>query len=362
MDRSFPTFRRLFADDWRLLGWWPWYTTAAQQRSLLRVIAVGVEENLSLIPLLESWADDEHGIQRVRLRRLIRLLQQGRTLPDAIEAVPSILREEDVLAVRFDAQSGTRTDAIRQALAEQDTTIAATAVRIFRPIVYFCVVLPVGLLITAFIQTKILPVLQNIFAEFETSSPRALQWSADWSNFFANGGWLVLLAAILGCLFLLFTRKGRQVRRSLFGRMLRPQRRWHVADVLQKIALASRAGRPVAGALSTLARYHFDPLVRQELLFVRNEMEQGADIWNSMATVGMLTTADVRALQTAERIGNGSWVLNELAEVKKRRTSRSYLNWSELVLPALVLLMALFVLFQALTVFEPLTKLIQDLA
>src|SRR5205085_2177579 len=39
MDLSFPTFRRL------MLPWGPWYTTAAQSHSLLRLIAISSEQN-----------------------------------------------------------------------------------------------------------------------------------------------------------------------------------------------------------------------------------------------------------------------------------------------------------------------------
>ena len=360
MDLSFPTFRSVLYSG--TLGAWRWYTTSAQRQSLLRVLAVAVEENLSLIPLLENWAADERGWQRSRVRRVVSLLNQGRTLPDALEAVPGILREEDVLAIRFDAQTGTRTAAIRSSLVQQQSLDQATKVRLLRPVVYFCAILPIAAILVAFLQTKILPMLQKIFAEFSAEPPAAMQLSNELSRGFAQGGWLIVIAAFGVLIFLFSTRAGRSLRRAALGRLVRPTRQWHVADVLQKISLASSAGRPVAGALSTLARYHFDPLVRQELLFVRNEMEQGADLWNSMSTVGMLTAAEVRALRSGERIGNLPWVLSQLAEVKRRKTSRRLQRWSELVLPALVLLMAAFVLLQALTVFEPLTQLIRGLA
>jgi type II secretory pathway component PulF len=128
------------------------------------------------------------------------------------------------------------------------------------------------------------------------------------------------------------------------------------------IAIASNAGRPLAGALSTLARYHFDPALRSKLLFVRNEMEQGADLWQSLRAVDVITDADTRALDLAERLGNRSWVLTQLAHAKNRRAMRRLDHVSQLLLPVVVLLMGLFVLFQAMAVLTPLTHLIQGLA
>ena len=128
------------------------------------------------------------------------------------------------------------------------------------------------------------------------------------------------------------------------------------------IAIASNAGRPMAGALSTLARYHFDSTLRNKLSFVRNEMEQGANLWQSMSAVDLLTDADVRALNLAERLGNRTWVLTQLANAKNRRAIRRLDYASQLVLPAVVLLMGLFVLFQALALFTPLTNIIRGFA
>ena len=362
MDLSFSTFRNLLSSHGPLLVWWPPFTTASQRQALLRLIAVGIEQNLSLIPLLEGWAEDERGLQRWRMHRLLSQLYQGRTLPDAVEAVPGLLREEDVLAIRFDAQSGTRTAAIRDALQPQSALRHSTNMRVYSPIVYCCVIIPIALLIISFLRIKILPVVKKIFAEFGMDLPLAIQWSSDLGSSFAQGGWLVMLGLLIALILLFSTKTGRKLRRTFFGKIFRPMGEWHSADVLQKIALATRAGLPVAGPLSTLARYHFDPLIRQDLLFVRNEMEQGADIWDSMLAVGILNRADVRAVRSGERIGNQAWVLSQLAQVKQKRTSRRFRRWSEFVLPAIVILLAGFVLLQALTIFQPLTQLIFNLA
>ena len=135
---------------------WPWRTTAAQSRSLLRLIAVATEERLPLSPLLEAWAADERGVQRGRVARLARLLKAGRPLPEAVEEVPGALRDEDVLAIRFGVQSGTLAGAVRDSLDEsmrgKDETRQAP-----NALIYFCAVLAIGSSIIAFLHIKILP-------------------------------------------------------------------------------------------------------------------------------------------------------------------------------------------------------------
>jgi type II secretory pathway component PulF len=110
-----------------------------------------------------------------------------------------------------------------------------------------------------------------------------------------------------------------------------------------------------------LARYHFDPAIRRDLLFVRNEVEQGADVWHSLTAAGLLTKPEAHALRISEQANNRPWVLRQLVGVKRRRTMRSLDRASEFVLPAIVLGMAGLVLFQALTILDPLRRLIEGL-
>jgi type II secretory pathway component PulF len=363
MDSWFPTFRKLadFRIELGLPSWWPPYSTFVQRQSLLRLIAVAIEDNLPLAALLRQWADDERGVQRYRLLRLVRLLNSGRSLPDALEEVPGVLRDEDVLAIRFDAQSGTRTAAVREILDESRAAAASPDVRLRKTFAYFAVVLPIALLLVAFTHVKILPVIHHMLAEFGVQRPRVLYWSVRLDEAFLRYWWLGAVAALALLWSIFSTRAGRFVRYSIVNRLVRPLRELHSAEVLQKLGVAMNAGRPIPGTLSTLARYHFDPAVRHKLLFVRNEVEQGEDVWRSLSSIGMLAPAELRLLQAAERVGNRPWALTQLVGVKRRRTMWR-LEWmSELLFPALVLLLGAFVLFQAFTVFAPLVQLIEGL-
>jgi type II secretory pathway component PulF len=363
MDSWFPTFQRLaqVRVELPLPTLTPLRSTAGQRRSLLRLIAIAMEENLPLAPLIEQWAADERGRQRYRLRRLAKLLQGGRSLSDAVEEIPGVLSDEEVLAIRFDAQSGTRTAAIRAMLAESPLDSASPRARARQILVYFCTVVPIAFVIITFLQLRIFPVFQKMLAEFGMPQPEVIGWSIRLSNTLLSYWWLVGMVIFFVLWTSFSTRAGRFVRYSIMNRLIQPLRELHAAEVLQKLAVALQAGRPIPGALSTLARYHFDPAVRHQLLFVRNEVEQGEDVWRSLGTVGLLAPADVRLLEAAERVGNRPWALAQVVGVKRRRTLRWLETISELLLPVLVLLMGAFVMFQSLTIFQPLVTLIEGL-
>ncbi len=318
------------------------------------MIAFGTEQQLPLAPLLMAWSQDERGVQRRRVRRLAQLLDSGVPLPAAVEEVSSALRDADVLAIRFGAQSGT----LRASLDE--------AIQDYRPVNpwgkgtvgYLVLVSLLFFLLSLFIYAKIVPTMLDILEDYGLPVTHSLQWAISFGNF-TNQFWWLFVLLISAALYATFSaRPGRMFRQSFLGRLFRPLWTLRTADVLQKLSVAAEAGRPVAGSISTLARYHFDPAVRRKLLFVRNEMEQGATPWHSMAAVGILTPADEALLASADLVGNRPWALEQLAAAKKRRTWRRLNRAGDLLLPVMVGLFGLFVLLQALAILTPVIYII----
>ena len=362
MDFSFPTFRKILKPrdprQTRSAFLWPWYTTDRQHRDLLRIIAVAIADKLPLVPLLESWSADERGMQQHRIRRLTRLLKEGIPLADAVEQVTGVLRDEGILAIRFGSQSGTLAASLRARLEQTETTGVSPFHAVRRSLIYASTMMLIGLLAVLFTRIKITPAFAQIFNDFSESPPPALQNSMLVVDTIGTYWWLVALFA-LALLWLAFSSgSGQLVRRTILGRLFRPLADLRAADLLQKLSIANEAGRPIPGALSTLARYHFDPVIRHKLLFVRNEVEQGADAWQSMAIVGLLTPPEKRVLLAADRIGNRPWALAQLAIGKRRKTMLRLERLSDLLLPILVALMGVFVLIQSLTLFLPMVQLI----
>jgi type II secretory pathway component PulF len=358
MDTWFPTFRRWLDTSIPLPEIWPRRATWAQHKSLLRLLVAATEENLPLSPLVVAWAEDESSSQRRRILRLASLLRAGTPLADAVEEVRGVLGDEDILAIRFGAQSGTLAAAMRERLEESVPMTSNISPRLRQMMMYFGAMLVMGTFIVTFVQIKIVPEFEKIVQDFDLPVPETLRWSALFSRFIADY-WYVFLLALMAVYWLAFSSwPGRGLRRAILTRVIRPLRELHTADVLEKLGVAIDAGRPISGALSTLARYHFDPSLRHQLLYVRNEVEQGVDVWRSMATIGLLSAPEARVLETADRVGNRPWALRQIAQLKKQRTMRRLGRLSELALPAVILLFGSYVLFQALGVFEFLTDVV----
>ena len=113
----------------------------------------------------------------------------------------------------------------------------------------------------------------------------------------------------------------------------------------------------MTGALSTLARYHFDKGYRQKLLFIRNEVEHGADVWQCFADAKVLSPAESDALRQSPTSQSQAWTLRQFAEMKEAATQNRIDQALVFARPIVVLLQAAFVLWIATGVLQILTQL-----
>jgi type II secretory pathway component PulF len=134
------------------------------------------------------------------------------------------------------------------------------------------------------------------------------------------------------------------------------------AELLRLLAIAVEAGRPVPAAISSLARYHFDKSVRDKLLFARNEMEQGADVWQSLADAQLITPQESNALAQASSARSRVWMMRRLALWKQDTIARRNETVVAFAQPLVTLIFAGVVLLIGTAIFGVLSRLIQVLA
>lgn len=346
----------------RLAPWWPADSLDARQQSLAHVLRGATHGQVAASSLIAGLATEHRWLARRRLNRLAQRLNMGMPLADALEQTPGALADEGVLAIRFGSQLGILPAALDSLVRDDDATGVRIRARIRRSAWYFGSVLMLGTLIVSFILIKIVPTFQEIYGDFELEVPRALRTLVGVGNF-ASSYLIMPILIVLALAWIVSVSPPRwYVSRLLSARILRPVAQLRSADLLELLALASRAGRPLAGAISTLARYHFDAPMRRKLLFARNEIEQGADLWESLAMVRLITLAEARVLKLDAPVAVPDWTMDQLARAKRTRVAGRIdmlLDWLE---PACIVLLAGGVLLVALAIMTPLTQMIQALS
>lgn len=365
----FPTFVRWLTTvrvvtpaRWRIAPWWRLDTWATQQRTLLRMLSTAVANHLALAPMVAELAEDHRGPFRWKLNRLAKQLAAGTSLADAVEHTPGVLSTEQTLAVRFGAQSGTLPEVLTSLIGQEGIATSRISCRVQQAANYFAGVVFVMTLVVSFLMIKILPEFSKMFAEFGLEPTTALDALLACGTFLSQF-WYLFALLLLAAWWFFYSQTGwRYFHRTWLPRFSRLANRLIGADLLGMLALAKQQGRPLAGAISTLARYHYNQRVRTQLLYVRNEIEQGAEVWPSMTRAGLISAAESNALLTAPDEAARLWSMQQLADLRRRRVAERLEMLIDLLHPCVVLLLAGLVLFVAFATLGPLTYLIRSLA
>lgn len=372
--RSFPTFARWFRRlggpprlqwepwrSWRMNSWLPRDDEAGQQWAFLRLLAVAADQKLPWAPLVASWADDHSGRRRRRLFRLARRLEEATPLADALEQTPGALSADATLAVRFGMQSGMLAETLRSTAARERGVQNLIATRWRRMFYYLGVLILIGAAFGAFITHKIFPSFIQIYADFQIRLPTLFNLWLAAVNFAETYVLLVPVLLVLFAALYYSPRVEQTVRRIWLPRVSRSAASLGVAQLLELLAVAIRTGRPLQGAVSTLARYHDDPRIRRKLLYIRNEVEQGANLWATAARSGLLSRAEVEAIEKSATAAGRAWAMERLAATRRVRVAERLETMLDMLHPAAVLLVAAFVLTMALATLLPLIELIHSL-
>lgn len=386
-DNWFPTFRRWFENPnwrpnrdafpslakwlelrgptWRVSTWWPGESLPAKQRSLLHLLRVAHRQRLELAPLVENLAIEHRGLFRRSLRRLAKRLASGTALVDALEQTPDVLDDSSVLAIRFATQSGTLSETYDQLLQVPMFDLTPQQ-RGLRQLVFYWLIPSIALgSIIFFVMLIIAPTFSKIADEFGMADALIPGPFHFMHHFFqaVSRWWVLWLLAALVLAWLIFGGGPRRFfRRALATRFFRPVAQLRSVELFRLFATAVDAGRPLPGALSTLARYHFDRQLRLKLLYARNEVEQGVDVWTSLADAKLLTPSESQALARASSNEIRSWMLRRLASWKLAVLHRRMATLFSYLHPVIVLLFGSVVLMICLAIFGFLTFLISSLS
>lgn len=335
------------------------------QRALLRILAVAHHERLQPALLVANLAQEHVGSNRRVLKRLSRRLKDGLPLVAAIEQTPDALSDSQVLAIRFGTQSGTL-GAVYQELLSQDGDTVHSAERSLRQTsIYLGAMLMILTIAFSFWLLSLLPMFEKVLslgqsrlAPLSPGFPLQFmfslrEWVGDWAALAPFGVAILLL--------LVWLLPIRRWLRRVFDSRIGWINQVRSAELLRMLALSIESGRPLAGALSTLARYHFDPGVRARLLLARNEVEQGAGVWESLRDARVITAVQTEALATSTSSESQVWLLRSLSDQKQERAQASAQAAARRLQTAVILAIAALVLLLSLVCFQSLNHFITQL-
>jgi type II secretory pathway component PulF len=331
---------------------------AVQKRSLFGALALAVDKQMPLPPVALAFADERHGGFGSKARALAERLKTGVPLIEAIKKSRGALPAEAAMAARVGAESGDLSGALEATSfgSRFDRTLLQTVIsRLFY-------ILPAVLLFTLFMTIKIAPSYVKIFDDFDTALPPiTIAVLRPTSSSFAGFACFLLIVAMFVLSIWAWCEWRGWISPTLPGskRIIK----WvDMGVVLRVLALAARRNCPLPQMLDALADSHPKRWMRRRLRAVVTEIKEGCAWQKSLQIERLIGPADRAILAAAQRCGNLSWALDEMADSYQRKANYRLQALGQVVLPLFMLPLGLLVCVLAVAYFAPLTKLIEDLS
>jgi general secretion pathway protein F len=334
-----------------------------RQHALLWLLAVSAEKSIPLVPLVEAFARECGGRFSRRLTELAELLTSGMLLPFALVKVPRLLPLNVLPLIQVGYESGALASALRH---------AAPAQRLHKPAVdgligrflYLCGVLCIGAVVITFLMLKIVPQFIKIFKDFDAKLPLLTRLIINVTDGLAPLALLIIgmlpLAALAVLIYAMLRSTGR-IMWDLPG-MGRLTRRADTALIFESLALATEHQQPLPKAIECLAVSYPKEPVRRLIRAALADINAGRDWCESLLARGLIRPADQGVLQAAERVGNLTWALREMADSNRRRMAYRLYAAVQLLYPVVILMLGALVMCVVVGLFLPMIALIQKMA
>lgn len=334
---------------------------AMQRAALLRMLSRATAQGIPAEPVLSAMClDRTHGIGR-SVQAALGEMQGGATLGDALARGGLVNRKVvTMLRAGSDAQALAATlDEVARLHAPRENQS-----RFLVSISYLATIVIFTLSSLDFMLYRLVNGMSRVIEEFDVEPRPAFQFiqnglgsSFSLDLFFTIQS--LMWVTMLGILAYFF-------RREAWGRMWEPppwgrlRRRWNMSLVMKTLAIVAEAGKPLVGALTTLAQGFPKKSFRRRLRDVRDQVEVGASLADCLSEQGLVRRDEGALLQSAERVGNLPWALREIANGIERRMQLRMQAVVQFLTPLLVVALGVAVAWVVVTFLYPMVQFIQS--
>ena len=291
-------------------------------------------------------------------------VMEGRSLSDAMAKQPHVFTDLYVNMVRAGEQSGALEDVLRR-LAIHHERFAEVQSKFTAALIYPIIVACVGIGIVIFFMAFMLPKFLTIFEGFKVPLPMATQILVGISHLFGGYWWLMLLvAAVFGVLFKRYqaTPDGRRnidhwkMNAPVLGRVVKLNL---FAQFARTLATLLVNGVPVLNALQITERVIPNCIVREAIARTREEVTDGKTIAQPLARSKLFPQLMIDLLKIGEETGDVPGALANVADTYENELSIALRVMTNLIEPALIIVMAVgvgFLLFSVLSAMFAITS------
>lgn len=343
----------------------PVVTLKAKQLALFcRQFAIMLSTGVSLVKALEVLEGQAEDRAFARILQEVRLdVASGTGLTKALEKQRGIFPHVFIHLVEAGEISGALPEVLdRLALYyEREDEIRK---KVSEALMYPAIIGSVSFVMVIILLFVVLPMLVNNFASFEVETP-AITLAVLSVRGWIMQRWYVVLGTLLGLTllyrYMVRTKPGRLLRDSFLLKL-------PVVGELQKMVIFSRFCRTLALLLNSgiamiptlqiLERLMDNLVVKRAVGRATQGVERGEGLSPSLGQHKVFPTMLVQMVAVGEETGNLETVLVQLANYYDREVNFTIATFTKLLEPAIMLVLAVVVLFILISVYLPMMQMV----
>ena len=338
-----------------------------RQASLLMLLAGGVGHGDTLLQSLRAHEQESKSIWASKIGQLRMLLEQGHSLSGAVSIISELLPDQTVTAIRVTEGTGALADVLMdeaRRLHEQSRATILPAGTLEQNLVWAAALLMSMSWILIYLMVFIVPKFKVIFFGFGVDlPPSTMKMIALTDN--AVSYWYVFALPVTATTFVFFWMLYSSLRKKLthgYPRFAEYWPRYWLPGVLRTLSLSVASGQSLGRALDCVMQDLPPGRSAKVVSAVRHRVHGGEDAVVAMQSVGLLRKSEAAFLNSSLKTHHLDWGLRHLADSVERRRRNLFRRLSQLIGPAVVLLVGSIVLFFAVAFFEPLITVLDSLS
>jgi protein transport protein HofC len=301
---------------------------------------------------------------------LIELLQQGFSLTKALRTYPDLVSQEVFLALSLGEVTGNFSSCL-SIIGRWQKDLFWLTVLPRMAYLFFMVISTLN--VAVFFMVFIAPKFERIFKDFDYSLPWATLLLFKFFNWlptfgqkgnviadFAPGVWIALVVLVPVIVALPFWNMTARWYFPIVGSIYRVHLQ---GSFLKMMGITLQGQVVVSKALTFLEESKcFSGPSQKQLVKLNSSIKLGHSLEDSLDASGWLPKSMKPLVQSAQKVNNLPWALEEIGNQRLRLASLFAQRFSLVVFPLLMLLLGVMVGFIAIAMFMPLIKMMVELS
>jgi general secretion pathway protein F len=307
-----------------------------------------LDSGLSLVEAMEALTEKEHNAEsREVLQQVMAALYEGLPLSAALERFPALFPPLYVAMIRASERTGDMVHALARHVTYQ-SQIDAVRKKIVTASIYPVLLIVVGGLVMLFLLGYVVPRFSTIYESSGTSLPWMSQMLLAWGRLMQVHGGQIALAGMAALALAGYGVSRPAVRRQLtdwfwrlpaLGETLRI---YQLARFYRTLGMLLRGGIPLVTGMQMVASL-LQPLLRERLYAVEQEVREGKPLSASMELHGMTTSVALRMLRVGERTGRMGEMMERIGVFYDDEIARAVDWFTRLLEPILMVVIGLVI-------------------